>query len=452
MSVRETWTSRIGFIFAAVGSAVGLGNIWSFPFQTAANGGAAFLVVYLLAVALIGFPTMMVEFVIGRRGERNPVAAFEAIGHGGWSFVGSLGVLTSLVTLSFYSVVGGWVLSYIVGSVTGSYFADAGTYFGSVASGPVAVAAHAVFMLVTIGIVAAGVTDGIERATKFMIPAILVLLLGLGVWATTLDGASAGYAYYLSPDFSVLAENFYTIVPPAMGQAFFTLSLGFSVMVAYSSYLGRDDSLPADGGAIVVVNTLVALLAGFVVFPVLFATGGAGDASGGAGTAFVALAGAFGALPAGNVIGFVFFVVLLFAALSSSISLLETPVSYVTENYGYGRPTTAAGLGGLIALLGVPATFGTSWLGFYNDFVFNIILPVAVLLFAVFVGWVADTEAVDELRRGSSVGDTFLTVWLWWVRLVIPAVVIMTLVLGYQSLSGGLAEGAYFQSAPWFLG
>ncbi|UPV74624.1 sodium-dependent transporter [Halorussus limi] len=444
MAERETWTSRIGFIFAAVGSAVGLGNIWSFPFQTAANGGAAFLVVYLLAVFLIGFPTMMVEFVIGRRGESNPVAAFQKLGYGNWSFTGGLGVFSSLVTLSFYSVVGGWVLSYIVGSVTGGYFGDAGAYFGSVASGPVAIAAHVVFMVITVGIVASGVTDGIERATKFMIPAILVLLVGLAAWATTLNGATAGYEYYLSPDFSVIASNFGSIVPPAMGQAFFTLSLGFSVMIAYSSYLGRDDSLPADGGAIVVVNTLVALLAGFVVFPILFATGGASGAGGGAGTAFVALAGAFANLPAGGIIGFIFFTVLLFAALSSSISLLEVPVSYVTENYGYGRAPTTVAMGLGIALVGVPATFGTSWLGFYNDVVFNLLLPVSVFLLAIFVGWVADREAIDELGRGSSIGSSFTTAWLWWVRLVVPAVVLMTLWLGLETLYNGLTNGGYF--------
>ncbi len=445
MAQRETWTSRIGFIFAAVGSAVGLGNIWSFPFQTATNGGAAFLVVYLLAVALIGFPTMLIEFVIGRRGEQNPVEAFRKIGHGQWSFVGGLGLFSSLVTLAFYSVVGGWVLSYIVGSATGSYFGDPGTYFGAVSAGPTAVAAHAVFMAITIGIVALGVTGGIERATTFMIPAILVLLVGLGAWATTLDGATAGYNYYLSPDFGVIANNFGSIVPPAMGQAFFTLSLGFSVMIAYASYLGEDDSLPADGGAIVVVNTIVALLAGFVVFPILFATGGAeGAGSGGAGTAFVALAGAFGNLPAGQIIGFVFFVVLLFAALSSSISLLEVPVSYITEHYGYRRSTTAVAAGVFIFLVGVPATFGTSWLGFYNDFVFKFLLPIAVLLLAVFIGWFADTDAMDELGRGSSVGRSFKTVWLWWVRIVVPIAVVVTLYLGIKALYTGLSSGAYF--------
>jgi len=444
MAQRETWTSRIGFIFAAVGSAVGLGNIWSFPFQTAANGGAAFLVVYLAAVFLIGFPTMMIEFVIGRRGERNPVAAFKSIGHGEWSFVGGLGVFSSLVTLAFYSVVGGWVLSYIVGSLNGAYFGDPGAYFGSVSTGNAAIAAHAVFMATTIGVVAAGVTGGIERATKFMIPAILIMLVGLGAWATTLEGAAAGYEYYLSPDFGVIVDNFATIVPPAMGQAFFTLSLGFSVMIAYASYLGRDDSLPADGGAIVVVNTLVALLAGFVVFPLLFATGGAEGAGGGAGTAFVAIAGAFGSLPAGGIVGAVFFVVLLFAALSSAISLLEVPVSFVTENYGYGRATTAVAMGIGIFALGVPSTFGTSWLGFYNDVVFNLLLPIAVLLLAVFVGWVANADATDEIGLGSSLGASFATGWLWWVRIVVPIAVIVTLYLGVDSLYTGLSEGAYF--------
>ncbi|WP_134669903.1 sodium-dependent transporter [Halorussus marinus] len=444
MAQRETWTSRIGFIFAAVGSAVGLGNIWSFPFQTASNGGAAFLVVYLAAVFLIGFPTMMIEFVIGRRGESNPVAAFKSIGHGEWSFVGGLGVFSSLVTLAFYSVIGGWVLSYIVGSLSGAYFGDPATYFGSVSTGNVAIAAHAVFMAITIGVVAAGVTGGIERATKFMIPAILILLVGLGAWATTLDGAAAGYEYYLSPDFGVIVDNFASIVPPAMGQAFFTLSLGFSVMIAYASYLGRDDSLPADGGAIVVVNTLVALLAGFVVFPLLFATGGVEGAGGGAGTAFIAIAGAFGTLPAGGILGAVFFVVLLFAALSSAISLLEVPVSFVSENYGYGRTTTAVAMGVGIFLLGVPTTFGTSWLNFYNDVVFNLLLPIAVLLLAVFVGWVANTEAIDEIELGSSFGPSFATGWLWWVRIVVPIAVIVTLYLGVDSLYSGIVAGDYF--------
>ncbi|GAA0299741.1 sodium-dependent transporter [Halarchaeum salinum] len=446
MAQRETWTSRVGFIFAAVGSAVGLGNIWSFPFQTASNGGAAFLVVYLFAVFLIGFPTMLIEFVIGRRSKQNAVSAFSELGYGNWTFAGAIGVFASFITLSFYSVVGGWVISYIVGSVTGGYLGQASTFFGSVSSGTVAIGAHALFMAITIAIVAGGVANGIERATKVMIPAILVLLVGLAAWGSTLTGSAAGYAYYLSPDFGVLAANVGSIVPSAMGQAFFTLSLGFGVMIAYASYLGRDDSLPADSAIIVVLNTIVALLAGFAVFPILAATD-ALTGSTGAGTAFVALAGAFGQLPAGQIIGLVFFVVLLFAALSSSISLLEAPSSYVVDRYGIDRPKVAVGVGLVSFVIGIVPAYG--YVGLFNDFVFNILLPIAVLFIALFAGWIVDADAIKELGQGSVVGSIpgtapLTTLWLWWVRIVVPIAVIITLYLGVTNFYTGLTTGAYF--------
>lgn len=443
--VRETWSTRIGFIFAAVGSAVGLGNIWSFPFQTASNGGAAFVLVYLATVVLIGFPTMLVEFVIGRGSNKNPIDAFGNIGFEKWSFIGILGVLGSLITLAFYSVVGGWVISYIVGSgaelantlgmgLSTGYFGNTGGYFASIASGPIAIATHAIFMGLTIGIVAFGINDGIERATKFMIPAILVLLVGLAAWVSTLSGAGAGYSYYLSPDFGKIVANFGSIVPDAVGQAFFTLSIGFSVMIAYSSHLGQDDSLPADGGAIVIVNTLVAMLAGFVIFPIIFVIGGEVPQQGGAGTAFTSLAGAFSQLTGGALIGFFFFVILLFAALSSSISLLEVPVGYLVDHYDFDRPRAAFGIGTGIFVLGIPAAMGPGILGWYNDFVFNLVLPVIVLLLVIFVGWVGHQQAFEELNLGSSLGDTFTTVWMWWIRIVIPVAISLTLVLGIQSL------------------
>ncbi|MFB6094726.1 MAG: sodium-dependent transporter [Halanaeroarchaeum sp.] len=444
MSERETWTSRVGFIFAAVGSAVGLGNIWSFPFQTATNGGAAFLVVYLFAVFLIGFPAMMIEFVIGRRGLKNPVTAFESIGYDDWSFIGGIGVFSSFVTLSFYSVIGGWVLSYIVGSITGAYFGGAEGFFGTVSTGAIAILGHFVFMALTVGIVAYGVADGIERSTKFMIPAIIILLVAMGLWAVTLPGAAEGYAFYLSPNVGELMANLGSIVPAAMGQAFFTLSLGFSVMIAYSSYLGRDDSLPADGGAIVVINTLVALLAGFVIFPVFFATIGKAPASGGVGTTFVALAGAFAQLPAGQIIGLIFFVVLLFAALSSAISLLEVPVAYVAERHDYQRSHAAIGTGLVIFIVGLIPAFGLNYLTLYNDVVFKFLLPAAVLLLAIFVGWIADIDAMDELEKGTRFGETFTTAWVWWVRTVVPIAVLVTLYLGIKALYSGMMTGKYF--------
>ncbi|HET7323275.1 MAG TPA: sodium-dependent transporter [Halococcus sp.] len=432
MAERETWTSRVGFIFAAVGSAVGLGNIWQFPFQTAQNGGAAFLIVLLLVVFLIGFPAMLAEFVIGRRTERNAIDAFRSLGSSDWRFIGAIGVFTALVTLAFYSVVGGWVIRYIIASVTGAYFGNAQAYFAAVSSGWAAVGFHALFMAITIGVVAFGVTDGIERSTKIMIPAIIILLVGMGVWAATLPGAAAGYDYYLTPDFGKLFANIGTILPAAVGQAFFTLSLGFGVMIAYASYLGQNDNLLSDGGAIVIINTLVGVLAGFVVFPILFSLG-VEPGSGGTGAAFISLAGAFSRLPVGHILGIVFFVVLFFAALSSSISLLEAPVVYVLDNYDYNRGSVATVLGTIIFVIGLPTAFSSNYLTLYNNVVYSLLLPFSVLLVVLFLAWGTQSEAIDELRRGSGVGGVFTRSWVWWLRIVIPIALIATLGLGILS-------------------
>jgi NSS family neurotransmitter:Na+ symporter len=434
MSQRETWATRVGFILAAVGSAVGLGNVWQFPFQTGANGGAAFIVVYLAAVFLIGFPAMLAEFVVGRRAERNPIDAFARLGHRNWRIVGVLGTISAFWILSFYSVVGGWVIRYIGGSATGAYFSGSEAYFGTISAGPEAVGFHALFMALTVGVVAFGVTDGIERSTKLMVPSIVLLLGGLAVWALSLEGGAAGYVYYLSPDFDVLFSNFDTILPAAVGQAFFTLSLGMGAMLTYASYIGRDDSLPADGATIVVLNTFVGLLAGLVVFPILFSLG-IDPGSGGLGAAFITLAGAFAQLPAGNVLGVVFFVVLLLAALSSAISLLEVVTSYLVDNTNYSRATLAGGLGAAIFALGVPSAYGLSILAWYNAIAYNFLLPLSVFCLLVFVGWVDTGDAVDELRRGTDLSERGATAWLWFVRTLVPLGVLVTLLLGIQALA-----------------
>ncbi|MFC6724852.1 sodium-dependent transporter [Halobium palmae] len=449
MSERETWATRAGFILAAVGSAVGLGNIWQFPFQTGQNGGAAFLVVYLLAVVLIGFPAMLAEFVVGRGAERNPIDAFSKLGHGNWAVVGVLGAATAFWILSFYSVVGGWVIRYLLASLAegtglltglvGTYFTTAaGDYFGAIASGPDAILLHFVFMAITAGVVALGINDGIETATKLMVPSIVVLLLGLGVWAATLSGAGAGYGYYLSPDIGAIAANWTSILPAAVGQAFFTLSLGMGAMITYASYLGEDDSLPMDGGLIVVLNTLVGVLAGFVVFPILFAQGidPAEAGGGGSGAVFVVLASAFAELPLGWLLGTVFFFVLLLAALSSAISLIEVMVSYVTDHYDVSRAPAAAGLGLSIFLLGVPTALDTATLTLYNDLAYNVLLPLSVLGVLVFVVWVNVGSSLDELRLGTAAGDGFAAAWLWHARVVTFTGVFLALVFGVMQQLG----------------
>jgi NSS family neurotransmitter:Na+ symporter len=449
----------MGFILAAVGSAVGLGNIWAFPFQAGRNGGAAFVVVYLIVVFLVGLPAMLSEFVVGRGSKRNPVDAFSELGFDDWRFAGGVGAFSAFWILAFYSVVGGWVVRYVFGSLTGAYFGDttASAYFMEIAMGLDAVATHGIFMLLTVGIVVGGVRGGIERATKVMVPTIIVFLIGLGAWAFTLSNAGAGYEFYLSPELSAITSNLDTIVPYAVGQAFFTLSLGMGAMITYSSYLGEDDSLPADGSTIVVLNTVVAVLAGLAIFPLLFHSNPGIDlaTAGGSSTAFTTIGGAFASLgSSGQVLAFVFFLTLLLAALSSAISLLEVVTSYVVENTGLDRTPTVAGLGAVVFAFGIPSATGIfgmngiTTLTWYNDIAYNLLLPVSVLAVSLFVGWVYGSRAVDEVGRGSGVGATFDAAWLWFVRVVVPAAVTFTLVLGIQSLlvsAGVLAE-------PVFLG
>jgi NSS family neurotransmitter:Na+ symporter len=436
MSERESWATRIGFLLAAIGSAVGLGNIWQFPFKTADNGGAIFLVVYLFAVFIIGFPAMLSEFVLGRKSHKNVIDAFEGLGYRSWRIVGALALGTGFWILSYYSVVGGWVMRYIGGSITGAYFADPAAYFGSVAAGPDAIVAHAIFMAITMGIVAFGIEDGIERTAKVLVPSIVIIMLGLGVWAATLPGAGAGYQWFLNPDFSTLLANVGDIVPFAVGQAFFTLSLGMGIMITYSSYIGEDDNLPIDGATVVIVNTLIGVLAGLVVFPILFANDiGVESIEGGAGALFVSVASGFAGLGSvGRIVGVVFFIAVFIAALSSAISLMEVTVAYFVDNHGWSRPKLAVSVGVGLFLLGLPSAIDTAWLTWFDTLAYKLFLPVSVLFVLIFVGWILADDALAELRQGAGALELFGPFWLWMIRSIVIIGVLMTLALGLQTL------------------
>jgi NSS family neurotransmitter:Na+ symporter len=427
MSVRETWATRIGFILAATGSAVGLGNIWRFPFLTGESGGAAFLVVYLLLVLLVGIPILLVEFVIGRRSKRNPIGAFDQLGHANWKFAGAVGALAGFIILSYYSVVGGWVIQYLLASFTGGYGAEAEAFFLSTASGPTTVLFHAVFMAAVAGIVALGVRNGIEKAATVMVPSVIVLLVGLAIYGSTLSGASAAYQYYLNPDLSTLLGDAVSVLPAAAGQAFFTLSLGMGVMITYSSYLDEDRNLLRDTGFIVVIDTGIAILAGLVVFPFLF-TQGVTPGEGGAGAIFISLAGAFNQLPAGELIGGVFFFMLLLAALSSAFSIFEVVVSFTIDTFDVDRVPASVGLAVIIFALGIPTALDLTYLDTYDKFANNILLILGGLLLSLFVGWVYAAESREELDTGRSSGR-FGSVWLNTVRFVVPPVLLVTLAL-----------------------
>ena len=437
---RETWATRVGFILAAVGSAVGLGNLWRFPWMTAENGGSAFLVVYLAIVLLVGVPGLLAEFVIGRRTNRNPYGAFRALTDSRvWPLVGVFSVLTGVVLLSFYSVVGGWILRYTAASVTGAvgagavpYFSDPGAFFGGVAVGPDAVAAHLVFLLVTGVVVLAGVRRGIEVGTTLMVPGVAVLLVALAVWAAGQPNAGAGYDFYLRFDPSVLAGDFLGVLGPAAGQALFTLSVGAGTMITYASYLGEDRSLPFDGATIALLNTAVGVLAGLVVFPLLFSQGidptAGPTAGGGPGAVFVSLAGAFATLPAGELVAVAFFGVVSLAALSSSISMLELPVSFLVDEFGVSRPIAVAGLLVLVGVTGSATALDQSLFGVVAGPVVDTMLTLGLTAFLLFVGWVLGRDAIVEFERGAGdLAGRFSSPWLLVVGVALPVFLLFTL-------------------------
>ena len=426
--IRESWATRVGFILAAVGSAVGLGNIWRFPFQVGQEGGAAFLLVYLLFILVIGLPAMLVEFTAGRRTQRNPVGALGRLGGRPWRFVGGLFILIGFVILSYYSVVAGWVIRYFVGSLTGAYMADPAGYFVSIAVGWEAVLFHAIFMLAVIAIVAFGIQRGIELAVKVMVPAIIVLLLALLAYAATLPGVGDAYTYYLTPDFDILLAEWESIIPAAAGQAFFTLSLGMGVMITYASYLAEDRNLGEDGAIIIGFDTGIAFITGLVVFPILFAAG-VDPAAPGAGALFISLADAFAQVTLGWLLGAIFFGIVAIAALSSGISLMEVVVSYAIDEYGIDRKVATFGIGIGIFLLGIPVTLDLVMVDLYDILAAEILLVTGGILMMILVGWIVSEQAIEELSKGVSDLGWLGSAWIWLVRVPVIIVLLVSLYL-----------------------
>ncbi|WP_458204928.1 sodium-dependent transporter [Haladaptatus sp. NG-SE-30] len=437
---RESWTSRLGFILAAVGSAVGLGNVWRFPWMTAEYGGSAFLVVYLILVLLVGVPGLLAEFVIGRRSNRNPAGALARLAPGtkSWGFVGLFGVLTALVLLSFYSVVGGWIVRYFAASFTGSYFGQPGAYFDAISFGSQAAAFHVAFLTLTAIVVLGGVRGGIEKATKVMMPLIIVLLAVLAGWAVSQSGADAGLSFFLDFDPEPLRQDPVGMLRAAAGQALFTLSLGVGTMITYASYLGEDNSLAFDGSIIAVLNTGVGVLAGLVVFPLLFAQLGGLDetaSAGGPGALFVSVAGAFQQVPYGEVVAVGFFGAILFAALSSSISMLEIPVAYLVDEQDISRRNATLGLAGLVLVTGTFCAFNPELFDFVAGTLVDLMLTAGLAGFLVFTGWILGGDALAEYGSGAGrVAHLLGMPWLWSVRTVLPLFLVATLALNIYSL------------------
>lgn len=437
---RSQWSSRLGFVLAAAGSAVGLGNIWKFPYITGMNGGGVFVLVYLLCISLVGIPILAAEVLIGRASKESPVGAFRRLSRpkGAWVPVGFLGVLIPVVILSYYSVVAGWCLDYVLMSMTGKITAtsveDVPSLFGSLyTDGGRNLFWHVLFMVVTVGIVLGGVRGGVERASKWMMPALFLMLLVLLVRASMLPGFGEGLAFVFAPKLSNLTA---AGILEAVGHAFFSLSVGMGVMLTYGSYLSEKESLVSSSFSIGALDTLVALGACMVLFPVTFSFGM--EPTQGPGLVFKNLPVAFAQLPMGSLWSTIFFVLLFFAALTSAISLLEVPTAYLIDEWKLTRTRAVMVAGGVILLLGIPSALsgtqlwvgagleqatGRNWFDWFDYVASNWLLPLSGLGISIFVAWKMD----DELRKpafaaGSPLAAqaTFYRGWLWLLRYLAP--------------------------------
>ena len=441
---REQWGSRLGFILAAAGSAIGLGNIWRFPYVTADNGGGAFVVVYLLCIALICLPYLFAELALGRHSQKNPVGAIAAIKKGTpWVLVGGLCVLTGVFILSYYGVVAGWALGYIFKAFVAPA-AESSAYFSSfVADASTVIPLAGAFMLITILVVYGGVEQGIERWAKVLMPILLVLMLVVIFRAVTLPGAGEGLNFYLNPDFSKIDS---TVVLAALGQAFFSLSLGMGAMITYGSYLPKRENLLVSGGYVALFDTTIALLAGLMIFPALFAMGMQPE-SGGPALIFVVLPEVFAEMPLGSFISAVFFVLLSIAALTSMVSLLEVVVSYFVDETSWSRAKSVWIVGGFTFAVGLPSAlsqggstllseqislFGQTGFLSIMDYIWgNISLALGALLISIFVGWIWGTgQAIEELQQGDDDMFTGAPVMIWRVFLQYICPVVIAAILG----------------------
>ena len=439
-SIHGQWSNRWIFILAATGSAVGLGNIWKFPYITGENGGGAFVLVYLLCIAAIGIPIMMAEVLLGRRGRQSPINTMKELAKeegrpASWVLLGWGGVLAGFLILSYYSVIAGWALAYVYDASSGAFTdlpaADIQNIFSAMVANPgQLIFWHSLFMLMTMLVVARGVKKGLEAAVRFLMPALFVLLLIMVGYAINSGEFSRGLSFLFTPDFSKITGAGVLI---AMGHAFFTLSLGMGAIMIYGSYMPKHASIAKTSILVALADTVVALLAGMAIFPIVFANNlepGAGP-----GLIFQTLPIAFGAMPGGSFFGTVFFVLLVFAAWSSSISLIEPAVAWLVENKGMSRVKASVwcGLATWFVGLGTVLSFN-KWSAFtlWNKTFFdlldfltaNIMLPLGGLFIALFAAWaMKPSSTADELDAAEN--GAVYAVWRFLVRYVTPVAVII---------------------------
>lgn len=427
---REKWGSSIGFILATAGSAVGLGNVWKFPYLTGANGGAAFVFIYLIIIILIGASMLIVDFVVGRNGKSNAVDAYKKISNK-FAWMGHLGIFCAILVLSYYAVVGGWIIYYMFKSFTTlSHIApqNVGEFFGNFIGNPtLPLVFQFLFMAFTVYIVAKGIKNGIEKWNKILMPALVIMLLILIVRSLTLDGAGAGVEFYLKPDFSKVT---WATIVAACGQVFFSLNIGTTGMVVYGSYLDDKENIPKSTLPIILTDTLVALLAGLIVIPAAFAFGV--EPSSGPGLVFITIPGLFNQIPFGGFFCFLFFTLLLFASVTSSVSILEIVVPYLIENFQFNRRKASIAIGILCFILGIPVSlgfgiwsnvtfFGKTFFDLFDYFASNISYPIIALFSAIMVGWVwGKDNAIAGISSNGLHKSIINEIWFFVVKYICP--------------------------------
>ncbi|AXF56112.1 sodium-dependent transporter [Salicibibacter kimchii] len=437
----DHWTSRVGFILAAAGSAIGLGTVWRLPYVAGTEGGGAFFLIFLVLLLTMGTALLLAEFILGRHTQEGAINAYKRVApKGQWQWIGILGMVAAFLLLSFYSVVGGWVIAYLVrsfsGQVTNPPDGDYTALFASITANPWEVgAAHLAFMIMTILVVQKGIRKGIEKASVYMMPALFILFAVLVVRSLTLDGAWEGVVFFLQPDLSaVTGETLLT----ALGQAFFSLSLGVSVMVTYSSYLGKNDNLPRSAWSVVLLTILIAFMAGLAIFPGVFAFDLQPDE--GPELIFTILPAVFGEMAFGGLFFTLFMILMLFATLTSAFSLVEIIVKPLIRGREEKRVKMTWIVGLLIFAMGIPSnlSFGvlSDWHVFGDIFfnqvdylVSNVLLPIGAFLISVFVSWRMRKEDLqEEMLRGSNRGIVFFNTWLLATRYIVPIAIVVVFI------------------------
>ncbi|QED48540.1 sodium-dependent transporter [Cytobacillus dafuensis] len=433
MQQGEQWSSKIGFILASAGSAIGLGAIWKLPYVTGMSGGGAFILLFLIFSLLIGFPLLLGEFVIGRSTGKEAISAYKAIAPGTkWHWIGYLGVFTCFLLLSFYSVIGGWIIQYLYYTVSGKMTGDYAALFNSSVSDSASVLiSQGLFMVITIVVVARGVQKGIEKVSKILMPALFLLFIVLIVRSLTLDHAIDGVRFFLKPDFSSLTSK---TVLYAMGQSFFSLSVGVSCMVTYSSYLSKKESLLQPAFSVVIMNLIISILAGLAIFPAVFSLGF--EPEEGPGLLFIVLPSVFDQIIFGKIFLLLFLALFLFATLTSAFSMLEIVVAATTTKKSKGRSTMSWIIGAAIFIVGIPSAlsfnvlsditfFGKNIFDSADFLVSNILMPIGALLISIFVSFKMKKDLLrSEMIQGSKGLNFVFTCWHFLLRYIIPLIII----------------------------